>query len=161
MTTRSAGHLKTRGEAIGHLFYTRRAAVPRHRERGTLRVPGPARRRCGVSPRQDRIRRSHAPAEAPRCRTMTSPAERRHAFLVGLNFAAVYVLWGSTYMAIRAGVRDLPPALMAGSRFLTAGAILLVFLLLSRVPLPPRAMLGPIALTGLLLLFGGNLLVTI
>jgi len=91
---------------------------------------------------------------------MNSPAERRHALLVGLNFAAVYVLWGSTYMAIRAGVRDLPPALMAGSRFLTAGAILLVFLLVRRVPLPPRAMLGPVALTGLLLLFGGNLLVT-
>src|SRR5712671_5178291 len=122
MTTRSAGHLKTRGEAIGLLFYTRRAAVPRHRERG-------------AAPRQDRIRRSHAPAEAPRCRTMTSPAERRHALMVGLNFAAVYVLWGSTYMAIRAGVRDLPPALMAGSRFLVAGAILLVFLLLRRVPL--------------------------
>jgi drug/metabolite transporter (DMT)-like permease len=49
---------------------------------------------------------------------------------------------------------------MAGSRFLTAGVILLVFLLLRRVPLPPRAMLGPIATTGLLLLFGGNLLVT-
>jgi drug/metabolite transporter (DMT)-like permease len=91
---------------------------------------------------------------------MTTPAERRHAFLVGLNFAAVYVLWGSTYMAIRAGVSALPPALMAGSRFLVAGVILLAFLLLRRVPLPPRAMLGPIALTGLLLLFGGNLLVT-
>ncbi|HYV86305.1 MAG TPA: EamA family transporter [Patescibacteria group bacterium] len=91
---------------------------------------------------------------------MTTPAGRRHAFLVGLNFAAVYVLWGSTYMAIRAGVSVLPPALMAGTRFLTAGVILLVFLLLRRVPLPPRAMLGPIAATGLLLLFGGNLLVT-
>ena len=79
---------------------------------------------------------------------------------MGLNFAAVYVLWGSTYMAIRAGVSVLPPALMAGTRFLTAGVILLVFLLLRRVPLPPRAMLGPIAATGLLLLLGGNLLVT-
>jgi drug/metabolite transporter (DMT)-like permease len=92
---------------------------------------------------------------------LNSAADRRHAFLVGLNFAAVYVLWGSTYMAIRAAVQDLPPALMAGTRFLTAGVILFVFLLWRRTPLPPRAMLGPIALTGILLLFGGNLLVTL
>jgi drug/metabolite transporter (DMT)-like permease len=87
-------------------------------------------------------------------------ARRRHAFLVALNFAAVYILWGSTYLAIRAGLRTLPPALMAGSRFVIAGAILLAFLLWRRVPLPPRAMLAPIAITGMLMLFGGNLLVT-
>jgi drug/metabolite transporter (DMT)-like permease len=52
---------------------------------------------------------------------------------------------------------------MAGTRFLVAGLILFGFLRLRRVPvpLPPRAMLGPIALTGMLLLFGGNLLVTV
>jgi drug/metabolite transporter (DMT)-like permease len=36
----------------------------------------------------------------------------------------VYIVWGSTYLAIRVGVRDLPPALMAGLRYLAAGAIL-------------------------------------
>ena len=92
---------------------------------------------------------------------MSAAAGRRHALLVALNFAAIYVLWGSTYMAIRYGVRELPPALMAGTRFLVAGIILFAFLLWRRVPLPPKAMLGPIALTGMLLLFGGNLLVTV
>ncbi len=87
-------------------------------------------------------------------------AERRHAFLITLNFASVYVLWGSTYLAIRYGVRDLPPALMAGSRFLLAGAILFAWLRWRGTPLPSRRMLGPIALTGILLLCGGNLLVT-
>jgi len=87
-------------------------------------------------------------------------AASRHAFLVTLNFAAVYTLWGSTYLAIRLGVSEMPPALMAGVRFLIAGAILFVWVLWRRVPLPPRAMLGPIAVTGLLLLFGGNGLVT-
>ena len=87
-------------------------------------------------------------------------AQRRHAFLVTLNFAAVYILWGSTYLGIRAALRTLPPALMAGSRFTLAGLILLGFLLLKRVPLPPRSMLGPIVLTGMLMIFGGNLLVT-
>ena len=92
---------------------------------------------------------------------MTDADGRRHALLVTLNFAAVYILWGSTYLAIRYGVRTLPPALMAGTRFTAAGAILLGFLVWRGVPLPPRAMLGPIALTGMLLLFGGNLLVTL
>jgi len=91
---------------------------------------------------------------------VTGAADRRHAVLITFNFACVYLLWGSTYLAIRFGVRDLPPALMAGTRFLLAGAILLGWLLLTRVPLPPRRLVGPIAATGMLLLFGGNFLVT-
>ncbi len=91
---------------------------------------------------------------------MTGAADRRHSFLVTVNFACVYVLWGSTYLAIRFGVRDIPPALMAGARFLLAGALLLGWLLWARVSLPPRHLLGPIAVTGMLLLFGGNFLVT-
>jgi len=91
---------------------------------------------------------------------MTDDPARRHAFLISLNFAAVYVLWGSTYLAIRVGLEDLPPALMAGARFLVAGLLMFAWLRWRRTALPPRRMLGPIALTGLLLLFGGNFLVT-
>ena len=91
---------------------------------------------------------------------MTGAAERRHTLLVGLNFAAVYTLWGSTYLAIRYGVQDLPPALLAGTRFLIAGTILFAWLLWRQVPLPPKGMLLPIAVTGTLLLVGGNGLVT-
>ena len=39
-------------------------------------------------------------------------------------FAAVYVVWGSTYLAIRVAIETLPPLLMAGTRFLVAGLIL-------------------------------------
>lgn len=92
---------------------------------------------------------------------MTPPPERHRGLLVTLNFASIYILWGSTYLAIRAGVQELPPALMAGTRFLLAGAILFTWLLWRKVPLPPRGLMGPIALTGILLLFGGNLLVTV
>ena len=46
------------------------------------------------------------------------------AKLVGA-FAAVYVLWGSTYLAIRFGVETIPPFLMAGTRHLAAGLLLL------------------------------------
>ncbi|HXH27885.1 MAG TPA: EamA family transporter, partial [Candidatus Polarisedimenticolia bacterium] len=91
---------------------------------------------------------------------MTGAADRRHAWLVVLNFAAIYTLWGSTYLANRLGVEDLPPGLMAGTRFLVSGSLLFAWLRLRRQPLPPRRLLGPIALTGLLLLFGGNGLVT-
>ena len=44
-----------------------------------------------------------------------------------LAFAAIYVLWGSSYLAIRVAIDSLPPFLMAGSRFLVAGAILYAF----------------------------------
>ena len=39
-------------------------------------------------------------------------------------FAAVYLIWGSTYLAIRLAIDTIPPLLMAGVRFLVAGAIL-------------------------------------
>ncbi|MBA2340138.1 MAG: EamA family transporter, partial [Pyrinomonadaceae bacterium] len=39
-------------------------------------------------------------------------------------FAAVYVIWGSTYLAIKFAIETLPPFLMAGGRFLIAGSIL-------------------------------------
>ena len=48
------------------------------------------------------------------------------SFSIALAFAAVYLLWGSTYLAIRVGVEDLPPALFAGSRFIIAGLIMWV-----------------------------------
>jgi len=41
-----------------------------------------------------------------------------------LAFAIVYLVWGSTYLAIRVGVREVPPFLLAGMRFLVAGAVL-------------------------------------
>ncbi|OWK44401.1 EamA family transporter [Fimbriiglobus ruber] len=44
-----------------------------------------------------------------------------------LAFAAVYVLWGSTYLAIRLAIDSIPPFLMAGSRFVVAGAILFAY----------------------------------
>lgn len=74
-----------------------------------------------------------------------------------LAFGAVYLFWGSTYLAIRVGVQTIPPALMVGLRFLTAGCLLLpVVRALGqpiRVTLRELAVLFPI---GLLLLVGGN-----
>ncbi len=55
-----------------------------------------------------------------------------------LAFAAVYLIWGSTYLAIGVGVRDLPPFLMAGVRFLIAGTLLFCFARRGRAPLTRR-----------------------
>ncbi|MBI3575464.1 MAG: EamA family transporter [Gammaproteobacteria bacterium] len=46
---------------------------------------------------------------------------------VVLAFAAVYLIWGSTYLAIRVGVAELPPALFAGVRFVIAGLLLSLY----------------------------------
>ncbi len=71
---------------------------------------------------------------------------------------AVYVLWGSTYTAIQVLVRQVPPLLMAGVRYLLAGLLLycLLGLLGGGWRLPRRAELGNSAVVGLLLLLGGN-----
>ena len=55
--------------------------------------------------------------------------------LVVLAFAAVYILWGSTYLGIRFAIQTLPPFLMAGTRFLTAGGILFVIALANGAPI--------------------------
>jgi drug/metabolite transporter (DMT)-like permease len=73
-----------------------------------------------------------------------------------LALLAVYICWGATYLAIRFAVESIPPLLMAGVRFLSAGAILITLLRARGAPLPSRAQWRGIAITGALLLLGGN-----
>jgi drug/metabolite transporter (DMT)-like permease len=74
-----------------------------------------------------------------------------------LAFASVYIFWGSTYTAIRIGAAEMPALLLAGTRFLIAGAILLAWCRWRglRLAWPPKTMLM-LGLIGLLLLGGGN-----
>ena len=51
-------------------------------------------------------------------------ASQPRAWKVLLAFAIIYFVWGSTFLAIRVGVREVPPFLLAGMRFLVAGVIL-------------------------------------
>ena len=71
--------------------------------------------------------------------------------LIGALFS-LYIIWGSTYFVIRIGVESWPPLMMAGIRFLTAGVLLMAFLLLRGHRLPPLRPLLNAALIGLLLL---------
>ncbi|MEA2276585.1 MAG: hypothetical protein QOC78_1545 [Solirubrobacteraceae bacterium] len=91
-------------------------------------------------------------------RTATAPP----AWQVWSALGVVYVIWGSTYLAIRIMVEDVPPLLGAGVRFLVAGAAVLAFLAARRrsVRVSRRA-LGSAALVGILLLAGGNGVVTV
>jgi len=77
-----------------------------------------------------------------------------------LAFAAVYVLWGSTYLAIRIGVETIPPFVLAGLRHLTAGILLFAWLRARGVPAPLPRHWRSAAVIGGLLLLGGNGLVT-
>jgi drug/metabolite transporter (DMT)-like permease len=69
---------------------------------------------------------------------------------------AVYIVWGSTYLAIRFAIETMPPFLMASTRFLLAGAILYAFRRLRGDPAPTRIEWRSAAIVGLFLLVGGN-----
>jgi drug/metabolite transporter (DMT)-like permease len=66
------------------------------------------------------------------------PLESRTPRLVVLCLAAVYFIWGSTYLAMRVAVEGLPPFFMASTRFLLTGFLLLVFLRLRGAAWPTR-----------------------
>jgi len=73
----------------------------------------------------------------------------------------VYVVWGSTYFAIRIGLESFPPLLMIALRFLAAGALLFGFMKWRGAPNPTPAQWRDGALVGVLLLGGGTGLVAI
>ncbi|MFZ5646492.1 MAG: EamA family transporter [Bacillota bacterium] len=77
-----------------------------------------------------------------------------------IAYGIVCIVWGSTYLAIRIGVSDLPPALFAGVRFVLAGSLMLAYVILKKMVLPRTAReLRVTATVGALLLFGANGLV--
>ncbi len=59
--------------------------------------------------------------------TKTNQSIKGVSLVLIAAFAAVYIFWGSTYLAIKYAIETLPPFLMAGSRFLIAGSVLYVW----------------------------------
>jgi len=55
-----------------------------------------------------------------------------------LAFAVIYFVWGSTFLAIRVGVREVPPLVFASMRFFAAGAVLYAWMRLKGTPSPSR-----------------------
>lgn len=73
-----------------------------------------------------------------------------------LAFAAVYLIWGSTYLAIRFAIETIPPLGMASFRFLVAGALMYAWSRGRGLPHPTPAQWKGAAISGTLLLAGGN-----
>jgi drug/metabolite transporter (DMT)-like permease len=86
---------------------------------------------------------------------------RRKQLLPWLSLLIVYVVWGSTYMAIRIVVREMPPFAAASFRFFSAGLAMaaIAFVADRRHPRPTRRQVADYALVGVLLLAIGNALV--
>ncbi len=73
---------------------------------------------------------------------------------------ALYIVWGSTYLAIRFAVETIPPFLSAGLRFLISGIILVAWRRAAGEALPTKSQWRAAAIIGNLLLLGGNGLVS-
>ena len=99
---------------------------------------------------------------------MSSQQEARRAdppvWLFWTALWIIYIVWGSTYLAIRVTVETIPPLASAAVRFFVAGLLMYLFLLIRRGPQGVRVSareLGACTLIGAALLFGGNGIVSI
>jgi drug/metabolite transporter (DMT)-like permease len=100
--------------------------------------------------------RSYSPADLPL--HASAPGHPSKCALI-LAFAAIYTIWGSTYLGIRIALETMPPFLMAAGRFLFAGSILFAFLRLRGARWPTAQQWFANGIIGTLLLLGGNGLV--
>jgi drug/metabolite transporter (DMT)-like permease len=76
--------------------------------------------------------------------------------LVIIAFATVYIVWGSTYFFIQMAIHGIPPLMMGAIRFFTAGMLMLVWCAIKGEKLFNRNSIVTSAVTGILLLCGGN-----
>lgn len=78
-----------------------------------------------------------------------------------LSLAAVWVIWGSTYLAIKIGLETLPPFFMQGCRFVVAAAVMAIFLRTRGHAWPTRRQMRNASMIGVMLLIGGLGMVTL
>jgi drug/metabolite transporter (DMT)-like permease len=93
---------------------------------------------------------------APGTPASLSHTAARATTLVLVAFGAVYVVWGSTYLAIRVGIESFPPLILAGLRHVTVGLFLYPILRRTTGIKPTPANWRTAVITGALLLFVGN-----
>lgn len=77
-------------------------------------------------------------------------------FRILLAFAAVYTIWGSTYLGMKIAIETLPPFLMAGFRFVIAGLVLYLAVRAAGSAPPPAREWRSALIVGAFLLLGGN-----
>ncbi len=87
----------------------------------------------------------------------SSPGTPPSTLRLVVAFAAVYIIWGSTYLCIRFAIDTIPPLLMAGTRFLIAGSLMYGWMrFYKHTPAPTRIQWRTMIIVGGLLLVGGN-----
>lgn len=79
---------------------------------------------------------------------------------VALAFVAIYIIWGTTYMAIAYGLRGFPPFILSAFRFFSAGVLLFIFCKSKGDVIPPLHVVVPLSISGTVALVGGSGLVT-
>jgi drug/metabolite transporter (DMT)-like permease len=85
-----------------------------------------------------------------------SVAAKPAAWLVGACLLIVYIVWGTTYFAIKVAIQGMAPFFLVGSRFVVAGVLLLGWQALRGKPMPTARQWRGAALVGFLLLVVGN-----
>lgn len=75
---------------------------------------------------------------------------------IAAAFASIYIIWGSTYLAIMYAVETLPPFIMAGARFLVSGGLLYLWARYRGAPQPTKLHWRNAVIAGGFLLLGGN-----
>jgi drug/metabolite transporter (DMT)-like permease len=86
---------------------------------------------------------------------MTSDARRNRTRIL-IAFAAVYLIWGSTYLAIKYAVETIPPFMTGAARFLVSGAVLYAIATMRGSPRPRWGDVRTAIITGVLMLAFGN-----
>lgn len=80
----------------------------------------------------------------------------RNTLLIILAFAAIYFIWGTTFLAIAVGLKTIQPFTLAALRFMIAGVLLVGYSLFKKESIPPMRSLIKNALIGLVVLVGGQ-----
>jgi drug/metabolite transporter (DMT)-like permease len=86
----------------------------------------------------------------------TTAAQRTSPWMIGACLMAVYVIWGTTYFAIKVGIAEVAPFFLVGTRFVVAGGALMLAQMLRAQRMPTLKQWRNAALLGFLLLVAGN-----
>lgn len=87
---------------------------------------------------------------------ISSQPKHPSSFLIIAAFAAIYILWGSTYIAVLIALKDLPPFLITGFRFIIAGVILFTIAMIKGQSLLDLRSTLNLSFSGVMMLFCGT-----
>lgn len=87
---------------------------------------------------------------------LMSKLQQTNKLLIVLSFAAIYLIWGTTYLVIAIGLEEVPPFMMASMRFIIAGSMLAAYCIYKKEKMPSATSIIKNAILGLIILTGGQ-----